>query len=1265
MGSGSGSDEQLQGLPDMDLLAMLSTPSRLILRSLSSAHPELVEDLKAFDLEQTVSRAAGLMTCIEFHPNTIRLEVLNHLALAYARGERTPRKKDLDRWLNRWLGATYVARFEDPVEDAFITNIMGPDGNYRLFDGVWEANDYYLQDVVDVLDKAPKTYEELQGLWRRSRALMLVSELIVSRSGATRYSLSEGRAKGPMRLPSDNELAKLARRVLLSRDDLARLPFDAGILGPFVHSRAAAGETYADEGVGNSSFEASPLLSFDRGFVLALPTAVSVAIRRHVVAECRRVNQISQFKSLLKVRQLTRVTGEALLHLNPFPRDVSPPRSALHPEFVDHFVVPFDVDKNALFVVVHANPEQVLVEGFPAPYALEPGDQQKLDDFLVSRVNQLAQMPGCAGGLVVIALGGIGQAWALTMPHISERWHYVSFNMADLMTLAWSEVAPLTRLYKLKVQEKELVELGVTLRYPNGELNLFSMWRDQRYRLVPDELPVRSGSAGLFAATDFVTGLRKHVRQGHDTHAVFRPRSRSWVPVKRLSLEYFFDRSALSVAYVSFSHASSGNLLGVIEAGRRAWWISVTPSRLKSNEDFAYRIWEGMLSWLARAKKVLLRLDRTLPIGMVEILVEVSALNEMPTELADLPSTFEAPTVQVDPGTLSITVHLPLAFFKSFHDFENVAERHLVTSLFEGVGLLSTPPFDRTQAEALAAQVLGGRDARFIHAPFARTWRELATGLPLPAMRLVQEEDLGRASMDIGLLSDIKAEVTSIEGSNDCNKFLNDAVQSIWKRLQSRLVQLDRRSLITTCLRNHEAVARDRNQWRLSSRALLALYGEDQDVYAVAGERESRRNMATLSMRVVAEMGLPTCPESGGRNCSLVDLDSLAAETALLIETAYDSDAIHAGWSAARTNITPSGRVNTDRSFFANVVAPYTRGHFGAMFDAAAEHYSRRYQIAETVEASDEGDFGNLNELFEAEFGMPFGLFADAVKAIGRHALDTEQVLIRTSMPELRQFLVAQGVLSSEQADRFMHRFTLRPRKRWDERAPEGAEAKDWYPWRFRRKLSLMNRPMVALSRSEDTDMLVAPGLLEDCARRLLHGISGAEYPASFFDSQEARVLIGRRANLLGETFEDDVAKILRQAGWEAKVRVPMTQLIAPAELGDVDVIAWRKEGRRVLCIECKRLLAALTIGEITEQLDRFRGEAGDLLDKHMKRLNWLRANLGQVLRFTGKGAKGVELISLLVTNAKVPISYINNLPIPKRNVVPAEQLAVAIKAYQ
>ena len=106
--------------------------------------PELrrtAASLKKYDAKSAIPQLGALLTVPALQANTVRLETLVHLAVAHCHGCSRPGVTQIDEWLNNHLGNTGIARLEDPAEDVFVTNVGTPEGNRRIFNGIWHSND--------------------------------------------------------------------------------------------------------------------------------------------------------------------------------------------------------------------------------------------------------------------------------------------------------------------------------------------------------------------------------------------------------------------------------------------------------------------------------------------------------------------------------------------------------------------------------------------------------------------------------------------------------------------------------------------------------------------------------------------------------------------------------------------------------------------------------------------------------------------------------------------------------------------------------------------------------------------------------------------------------------------------------------------------------------------------------------------------------------------------------------------------------------------
>lgn len=102
---------------------------------------------------------AGLLVDPKFNANTFRIETLIHYVLINCTGVQRPSYKKIRSWLNDFTPISSAANMEDPVEDVFVTSVMTEKGDFRLYGGIWEANDFCLQKVLDTINSIPPSYD--------------------------------------------------------------------------------------------------------------------------------------------------------------------------------------------------------------------------------------------------------------------------------------------------------------------------------------------------------------------------------------------------------------------------------------------------------------------------------------------------------------------------------------------------------------------------------------------------------------------------------------------------------------------------------------------------------------------------------------------------------------------------------------------------------------------------------------------------------------------------------------------------------------------------------------------------------------------------------------------------------------------------------------------------------------------------------------------------------------------------------------------------
>jgi hypothetical protein len=260
--------------------------------------PTLIGELALLDVNSTVAQISGLLTVPEFHANTLRLEVLAHLAVTHCVGSGVPTRNQLMHWLNESLAP--FAHLEDPLEDVFVTNVATDLGNYRLFEGLWESADFWTQQVLDVLARIPDNPYGTK-LRRHVGALLQVSEAVASRADVDRLTTGAGTPKAQIPVPGAHRLVPIASRVLFEPKELERLDVQFESLRPFLLPNNRS--DMQNDVIGRSTLERSPLLLDGDNILVAIPSAISVAIRRYVLEECDRLRLTVFLQSALRLQQ--------------------------------------------------------------------------------------------------------------------------------------------------------------------------------------------------------------------------------------------------------------------------------------------------------------------------------------------------------------------------------------------------------------------------------------------------------------------------------------------------------------------------------------------------------------------------------------------------------------------------------------------------------------------------------------------------------------------------------------------------------------------------------------------------------------------------------------------------------------------------------------------------------------------------------------------------------------------------------------------------
>lgn len=1191
--------------------------------------PELLSELSAFDPISCVTAIAALSTVAENRNRMVRLDALLHLAAVYCNGKTQPSVDVLNRWLNERMAGTAVSRREDPAEDVAVGNLMTGHGNYRVFLGDSSNPDYYAQDALDASRVAPA---ELDSLREECHSLLKISDLLVERRGYSRNDGESGDEFSEVRIPASNEeLWELCRTVLIDSDQQNGLGIADGSVLPFI----VTFEEFQQESKKRSMrmVRRQPLIRLGDQLLVAHPTAIAWAVTSHIFTSVRQKNMLAGLENSLGGLQAYRTFRSSTRDIDPHDLLTSRlPDSDIPPaKYVSQVAFRFDGNKYMHVLFLHDDVYDIEAKGITTNWM--PSFRDTLGTYIERSATKLLSEGTCASGLTLIVQGGVWRGCAIRTPTaLPDGCELQVWSSADLDRLIMNERRWKLLLWKYSAQKAILNRWGVRIQ-GHSDANLFSMWTHYDYRLIPKSAGMDSPNYVSLGA-EFIFNMRADNRRGVDVHCVYHPEDATWKRVRRLNSRSYFREDSVRKTYGLVSPNGNSSLDGVVETDQRSWWVtcSVTTEG-RYQRDLIYQLWETVVNWLDRIAPSIDLLVPELGVGNKVLILDASEIECHEDWTEDgLQTARSGRAITTSRSGANTTIQIGLRFIGNAYSPTNEGERELVTGLIQAALMIAGIDDDGTRQQEIESTIAMPNDHRFMHLFRARDARDHLFGFDREHGELLHEEEFAFSALHLAQESSIKAPSQTSEIIST-NEALNSFVEALWKRIEARLQELDRTNVVLYCLTNQERLLRDLDIWQRTSRAVLSLHVDRKDVVETSQSLKQKRDRTQISQRVLIEMAICTCPLHNGRSATQADLDYLSAQVALLIATASQSDAIRAGYAKPSMQISRLGDYVVEDNFMW-VMFPYLTSHFERVHMADVNRYEEWFEPEPADRKPEAEVFGEaFVKAFQGEYGISPARLAEVGVILAEDATEQQSTVLHRSSDSLRNMLSKEGLLD-EEIQGFWSHFVLEPRKQWNT-ADKPFRNRDWEPWRFRRHLSLMARPVVYLGNGM---VAYAPGFCEDSFRHsVMESFQGA-FNAEYFLTKQMKKYCGGANDKRGAEFNAAARELFTVQNWNARAEIQMTELGAPADrgMGDVDVLAWNGD---VICVcECKELFFARTIGEVVSQLNRFRGEKGDDLDKHLQRVAFLRENMKELRRITGIQAP--RIVSLLITSKTVPMQF-------------------------
>ena len=1190
----------------------------------------LKEQLKIYDPIKTASVFSSLLLNPTYHYHQYTLEMIIKYCLSFCKGSQTPTSKFIKSIYNEIHSS--VSMMEDPVEDIFVSKLWFDNKSYKVQSGLWEGGIHSTQIILKILEKLPNEdfFPEIK---KYIKSILEVSNIIIERNGIECNKLLNISSVETL---DDEDLINI--KELINNVKITYENFNLPLL------QESSFSILFNEILGNCILERNPFYILKEKVILLLPTAITACIRRIVIEFFNSHNKKDLF-----IQQYAQTLSEELYKTRIFGKFDGSPIKFYSKEGISSFKFSENIlqfDKNHFFHFIFVldtleNIEDNWFEGFVQD------EKYRVSDFIDSRIesakkNILAKdihNKGCS----FIVPCGVGRGFILASKFMTDdSWFCESISNHDLITISNDLDCSPNLIWRMVEAQYKLKKDGTQILNFNGFLNLYGYVKDNNYSIFVNESIDEEVSTQPFTmitiGSDYNAYIREKVALDTDYREVIDIDGKTIIVRKGFS-DSLFSTNIKYNLYIPEELDQKTFIAVYINYGYEIW----LKQTINTKYDFIlqFKLFDALITWFSKMMFILnkynIQIDKNLKIWNIEytLIQDISSLKKNINNI-DIFNSFE--NIYNCP---ILDTKFNINLLKGFMFKENYSEQSMINSFLNYLKL------DNQSIDILLKEIFVNENARLFHFFKAHKYREhfdISEKKPI-SIHQIDEQII---KLNLGWSCRDREEGNIVEGIDNCTKYLNSLMEVVWKNLQSKLKIIEREDLIKRLLINYEYSDKEKDIWGITFKSNLALHEDKDNLYQVAINKISEYNATSLSSRLVIEMAICECSVNCGKNVSKLDIQELLSLASFMHLIGGLSEAIKYEAITPRIVISSFGDILFEQSFNEMIMHKFGYMTNQKILDYESTKYSEKFKEKEYTKETNHLFEKEFMESYIDEFGYTIDdarLFLDFLEDYG---LKINKLVYSITYNELIEQFDEDN---KEVFIKILDSLIIHTRRDWTS-IPKPFKSTDWQPWKFRRRYSIIMKPIIESDSFEGT-LIISPELVRTAYINLTRNIHEGHLEANQFQSKKMQKWIGNLVKEKGLSFNTKVKDKFIELGFNAREEIKLTEIFNKKtieDFGDIDVFAWNKEKNIVYAIECKDLEMAKTQSEIARQLYEFKGqirqingkEKKDRLYKHHLRYEELKKDLEGVKKFV-KFDNEFELKALVVFSNIVPMNFDEN----------------------
>ncbi|RFB12716.1 hypothetical protein DZB84_18370 [Bacillus sp. HNG] len=1097
-------------------------------------------------------------------------------------------------------GLDGVSVYEDPFEQMFTESIAFFGGSYTVFPGITEQGTFILKHLLKsiFLSEYKPEYEDFYKEAYNVATLFLVISNTMAEKASLNYGVESKVVQKEIQLPHPKIEVELKKAVTLNIEEIESLlnekEADIQCIEEFlIHFGDVDFNEYSKD---NHLLHQKPFLRHENKIVVSMPCDLLGTLRHALIKIALKHGFVDELENSFK-RKLWSTTDDLLNRMGiKKAKNMLPPFSNEEKPFFEERMFTFDSDK-LMYVQMHTDD----FENYD-PSIVYDGNIQ-FDQYFERRALEVKKHlkeknPSLKDVFTLILLQPAGRSMSLGLNRLVDETHLL-MSVSDLEIVAFLEGGDPLHLYKYAKAHNNLNNNSKV--FSMGFLDTYSIYRfNDKSFYLSDEVAPNSVYFSVGEGRDLIEETHRMIRP----HGVPLPNGRDITEVVSV-----YEDSGIPIFVPP--RISNDNIAYIVEGND--WKVWITSSQMhpiygQIVDMIAYWIWQfsAEINRVISAEAIF-----EIKVNLYPFEQWIEPVNPSKENTTNSPISFE-----VVGNKIYVNIHH--VFSKNLEGSTNFGERELMKTILLAIEEFSGASLSKSVENLLNEVSPLGPKKKLLVFNQNNISVLFEPGI-FPKLRFVDSADENVILDNIGLWLRKKMGLGVGKLENQ-KEVINNVVGYLFSEIERIISGLkDPEHILQILMLHYEALIHKREEKRITITTTLHCFSNRKSMIDKINEDLNNFNKLSVSLRFLIEY-VGACPPREGTNVfSLEIFDRLIALSSMLIQWANNSDLINYQLADLQVSMLPSQRLGTkhDNAYF-SASTKFFRQHSSETLNNAIESYDSIWK--DKIHSNkDEID----SDIVDAEFGVSFNDFFNFISNVSDIGREIRPEVKCLSIEKFNNLLQSKYSMYIQTINNVLNILCLKERRKFLS-PPDSFRKEDIFPWKFNRELSYLRRPFII----NGDNVLWSNRHLYYCGRHLIDLCLGGRLKAK---SEKMKRLISKYQNINGERFNDLIESLFIPFDFvitKGRVKKFGNKKIegVKGDLGDIDVLVINPKKKVIYVIECKDLSVARNPYEINYELNNmFIGtkKKPSIMEKHLKRTDWIRTNIKLVLNTFGINLKG------------------------------------------